>query len=59
MVALDEHASGLNLRMLGDPIEGVDGTHRDPDRQQDRLPLLVGPGEKHLLEPGDQRIAVL
>ena len=57
-VDLDQRAAGDHLRVLDHLGDVVDGAHRDALREQQRLPLLVGPGEEDLLEPRDQGVAV-
>src|SRR2546430_8929829 len=54
VLALDNHPTRFDLRVLDDLIDGIDRPHRDAMLEQQFLPLLVGPGQEHLLEPGDE-----
>src|SRR5262249_26132712 len=59
MVHLDEGAARLHLGMLDDLRDAVDGADGNPARQQQQLPLLVASREEDLLQPRDQRVAIL
>ena len=58
MLALDQGAARDDLRMIDDAIDGVDRADRNAPAHQDRFPLLVRLGEKHLLQRVDERLAV-
>src|SRR6185503_13934415 len=59
VLRLHEGPTGLHLGMLDDLRDVVDGAEGDALGQEDRLPLLVGPGQEDLLEQRDERGAIL
>src|SRR5215468_9861464 len=59
MAHLHESAARLHLWVIHDLRDAVDGAEGNAFVDEDRLPLLVGMGEKGFLEGGDERLAVL
>src|SRR5262245_52408018 len=59
VLALDDHSTSFDLRVLNDLIDGVDRPYRDAMREQQFLPLLVGPGQEYLFEPSDELSPIL
>src|SRR2546426_646477 len=59
MLALDQDVPCLHLRVLDHAIDRVDRAHRDARPYQNRFPFVVALRQKDVLQPRDERLAVL